>query len=510
MTSPFRGAGVRCVRSVIFLRVAIAAALVTASWLAVSQGDRQGSVARAADRFPHERHEGLFPSCSACHTTKNGEDSLYIVTESDCASCHDGETLVRVSWSPPPKKPTNLVFDHNFHVNEAGIACADCHGVPGSTNRMDVLRPTPEKCLTCHEAASHLAPEAECTRCHVPLTQSTLTVDQIAAFPVPDSHLEADFFEHHGQLATAETDRCATCHSRELCETCHVNAEKVPVIQALGSDDREAQVFQGREGRWPRPKNHDDPEWIRSHGSAAAKAIQDCANCHVQESCTGCHRPLAPAAVSELPVERVEAPARGVTLPNAFPPGHGAGFLIEHRTAAATDNPRCATCHTEDLCASCHTTGMPDLAGAAAGARPRATGPVSRTGRDSGTPGFHERNYLARHAADAYARDLDCASCHSQEVFCRSCHENVGLSPQTPKSTAYHNAEPFWLITHGRAARQGLDNCESCHQQKDCLRCHSAKTGWRISPHGPDFDADRLGDRSLLMCSRCHFSDPRR
>jgi hypothetical protein len=52
-----------------------------------------------------------------------------------------------------------------------------------------------------------------------------------------------------------------------------------------------------------------------------------------------------------------------------------------------------------------------------------------------------------------------------------------------------------------------LDACVACHEQPDCLRCHSARTGWSINPHGPDFDPDALDDASLLMCSFCHSLD---
>lgn len=141
------------------------------------------------------------------------------------------------------------------------------------------------------------------------------------------------------------------------------------------------------------------------------------------------------------------------------------------------------TCHETNTCQNCHN--------------------------GQTKPGFHPPNYMFGHRAEAFARDLDCANCHSTEVFCRSCHENSGASSTDSRSSSYHDANPLWLISHGQAARQSLDNCASCHQQTDCLQCHSAKTGWRINPHGPDFDPQRIGDRSLLQCSRCHFSDPR-
>ena len=73
-----------------------------------------------------------------------------------------------------------------------------------------------------------------------------------------------------------------------------------------------------------------------------------------------------------------------------------------------------------------------------------------------------------------------------------------------PTSLVGSYAQPDWLIVHGRAARQGMEECTTCHQQTSCLRCHSARAGWRINPHGPDFDPKRIAQRSTESCSICH------
>ena len=54
------------------------------------------------------------------------------------------------------------------------------------------------------------------------------------------------------------------------------------------------------------------------------------------------------------------------------------------------------------------------------------------------------------------------------------------------------------------AARQGLEGCAGCHTQSSCTQCHSARLGWRISPHGPGFDAERLRQANPLTCRLCH------
>jgi predicted CXXCH cytochrome family protein len=461
--------------------------------------------ARPATIFPHEKHAGLFPSCVPCHegAATGNEATLVSATADLCARCHDGARLPAVDWRPPERYAPNLVFDHATHVGEREIECRFCHepgavarnaatavsdfgplGDPRRADRMSAKsRPGPEACLPCHGLAEHFAANADCATCHRPVTEApALTALQVAAFPVPDNHASPTWPSEHGALAEADLARCATCHTRETCETCHFNAESIGPIQQLGRDPRGALLAADIAAHWPRPADHDDAGWDIEHGIQAAASIENCANCHAQSSCVGCHGPVAqaPAAVAQLP-EPPPGAAQGVLASHTAPPGHGPGFATSHGAVASSGLADCASCHSRDYCAQCHGASV--------------------------APGFHDANYLMRHAADAYARDTDCAGCHTTEVFCRTCHESVGLSG-SPASASYHDAQPFWLLSHGTAARQNLENCASCHEQNDCLRCHSAKGGWSISPHGDGFDAGRLSDRSLLMCSRCHFSNP--
>jgi len=71
----------------------------------------------------------------------------------------------------------------------------------------------------------------------------------------------------------------------------------------------------------------------------------------------------------------------------------------------------------------------------------------------------------------------------------------------------FHNAQPLWLLQHGRAARQDLNACATCHQQTYCMQCHS-DLGARINPHGPGFDAARMASKNPRLCLMCHFINP--
>lgn len=269
-------------------------------------------LALAADRpFPHADHEGLFPVCAGCHgaMTSDDPDSILTVGPADCAHCHNDDLMGPVEWTPYTPPATNLTFSHELHVTEMEIACVTCHQVPDSKNRMNVERPRPEVCLQCHDAPDHLSRKANCRTCHVPLPEAkALSTAQIAAFPEPSEHKAPGFLLDHGGVAKRDLSRCATCHTRDACVTCHLNASSVEAIQKLATDPREATVWKGRPGRWPRPPSHDAVDWQKVHSAAARDSIQTCGNCHARSACTRCHGAQGPRGADQLPVARPGGP----------------------------------------------------------------------------------------------------------------------------------------------------------------------------------------------------------
>jgi hypothetical protein len=472
-------------------RAAIRGATVAAGLAAASGGMLLSFTGQ--DRFPHEKHAGLFPTCVGCHAgIAAGDTAAFVsIAPEDCAGCHDGVEIRRVDWAGPERRASNLAFPHPTHVTDLEMDCTACHNLPDAPVRMAVQRATVGACLECHapDAEGHLDLAAiECSTCHLPLVQAaSLPSDRIANFPRPANHDQPDFLLIHGPTAEAEGGDCAVCHGRESCERCHLNADRLAPITALASDARIAELVAGRSGEWPEPASHKAADWATRHGEWAREAIEGCANCHAQESCEACHGEAGqPAVIARLPERRPGGP-QGVILAvaaagGARPVGHTADWIAAHGAAAALGTPNCATCHTERQCLECHD-----------GAQ---------------RPGFHPVDFVVRHASEAYAAETECAACHSQEAFCRDCHEGAGLAAARSGSAAFHDAVPDWLIAHGLAARQDLEACTTCHQQDTCLRCHSAKAGLRVSPHGPDFDPDRVADRSTMSCAICHFDLP--
>ncbi|MDH3733852.1 MAG: cytochrome c3 family protein [Gemmatimonadota bacterium] len=483
-----------------------------------------------AEPFPHEEHAGLFPTCLGCHggIPDGATERFYSVTAGDCARCHDGVREETVEWLGPDPTPSNLVYSHVEHVElveraeEATLACADCHGPvePGGP-RMAVGRAAPETCVGCHadEVEVHLDPGADCSDCHVSLVDSPeISQARVAAFPEPPTHESDTFVLEHG-AADLDVSTCAVCHARQSCARCHLNASDVPTIEQLAPDPRVESLLADSTGEWPEPPDHDLTGWDFVHGEEARTEPAACATCHTQTSCGTCHRDVRNDAIAVLPTTPVDGPV-GVVIAPTRPPGHLPDFGTRHGAAVASDMPSCASCHLEDQCAACHERSANESANSVgtAGGAPESDAalflhspgaPPVGTLPPEPRPGYHPDNFVTRHGAESFSLQTNCADCHSTEVFCRDCHESSGFAVGVGGGAggAFHDAQPNWFFEHGRAARQGMEGCASCHQQTSCLRCHSAKAGLRISPHGPSFDPTRLAARSTISCGVCHTGD---
>lgn len=497
-------------------------------------------------RFPHEKHAKLFPECETCHEgIMSGDTTQRYPEPASCADCHDGTRQKRVSWDGHNVRPSNLIFSHERHHREAkgdtlALNCRTCHGTGGSKTFMAVARATPELCIGCHthKADGHLTEDPPCSRCHAPLSRATRLSDSaVAAISIPEWHRRSDFLENHGPRAEKDVMQCSTCHARQSCARCHPNAREVAQIGKLEPDARVARVLRGRSPAYFKPKSHERREWLIAHGDSAKTEPSGCANCHAQPSCRTCHigtagaRQIARLAKPDpdgapgvrMQVAPLDIAARGSS--NAFPHSpsanamsavtttdhatsasvpvarslqgnplapvadtvlrivqvHPPDFVEKHGVTASSGRINCQGCHEERTCTNCHN-----------GASRRR---------------FHAFNFVSRHAATAAGRERDCTSCHTTETFCRECHRGQGLEARGTRDVAYHGRQPLWLQQHGQAARLEMQTCASCHQQRDCLACHS-DIGLKVNPHGPGFNAERMAKRNRQLCLTCHLSDP--
>jgi hypothetical protein len=349
-----------------------------------------------------------------------------------------------------------------------------------------VRRAEVRRCLSCHGVrAEHLATaNTACGTCHLPLAEATsLPAERIMRFPTPPSHFETSFPLEHGKLAQPPADTgapfgvsqsCATCHARDFCITCHVNAPEMPAIQALAPDPRSLAIKTKLEA----PASHATPEFLQRHGQVARREPQSCATCHTQESCSTCHVAQPPTGIALHSAGPGRGP--GAVVKRRRPASHGDDFTDRHAPIASAAPRSCTVCHARADCLDCH--------------RPNA----------ASAPGYHPAGFLSRHPASAYARETSCAECHNAGAFCADCHQQAGLTARGPLRGGFHDAKQSFILGHGPAARQSLESCVSCHAERDCLTCHSALGGRRFNPHGPGFDPERLRRHNPQMCTVCH------
>jgi hypothetical protein len=447
--------------------------------------------AALTEPFDHWQHRKLFTSCGTCHVGAKGSGGPVFPTAASCATCHDGKVEKQVTYTPrtsPP--PSNLRFAHDVHVRaymkekrvtaDTAAACFQCHSEKTGAEWMKVQRALVGNCFDCHkiDAAHYDAPASECASCHLPLAEARGVPEQrIADWKAPASHDAPDFQETHGDQAKGSTiegrnyavsPACATCHARDFCATCHVNAPEEPLIQAL-QPDRRSLAMKADEMR--EPASHKTADFMLRHGHDLGRNdLKRCSVCHTSNSCQECH----PGRGTGAKVERER------------PENHGRSFVDGHGNLASASSKNCAGCHTLEQCIDCH--------------RPNQASVGS----------YHPADFLSRHPVASYTRQTSCQDCHNAGTFCQSCHQQAGLTNTTGAilgtQANFHDASPTFSLGHGAAARQSLESCVSCHAEKDCLVCHATSSvgGRNFNPHGPGFDAERMRKSNQQMCTACH------
>lgn len=469
-------------------RLALAVVTLLLVGAGVSTGTRR-------DGFDHPKHAKLFPTCTTCHAGVLDSARSVFPTAASCESCHDGDVEKKVDWQPRAAgaRPNNLRFTHARHREEftrkvkadSAVTCSECH-TPKGKGWMTVERALTGQCLDCHgvKVAHYSAPDTACASCHLPLARATaLPQERVAAFEKPASHDAPDFMTQRGHGKQAEPPAgtrqqvaasCATCHARDFCAQCHVNAPELRLIQALAPDPRSLAF----KAEIKEPASHERRDFLAVHGAQAKRRAETCANCHTQESCVACHQ-AQPRVAAALPVAG-PGRAAGARIERRKPVTHTPDFADRHGPDASANPQSCATCHARSECLDCH---RPD------------------PGREGS---YHPAGFLTRHPSAAANRQSDCAECHNQQQFCASCHVQSGLRSTGTIGPGYHDAQGSFLLNHGTAARQTLESCVTCHTERDCLLCHSATAGRHFNPHGPGFNAERLAKRNPQTCSACH------
>jgi len=204
-------------------------------------------------------------------------------------------------------------------------------------------------------------------------------------------------------------------------------------------------------------------------------------------------------------------------------PNHQAGWNVDHRLKAVKGESNCAVCHDQSFCLDCHTGGGID---ADLG---------TSNYRSDYVPRSHRSDFRELHPIQASRDPASCERCHDVQ-FCSDCHRkfqpeelqfqshrrswsDLEASPGTPHSTfsdsqcqtCHPNSvlpAKVWSTAHAREARRNLAACESCHPEGEvCMKCHSARTGLKVSPHPKGWGGikDNInGVTDGKTCRKCH------
>jgi hypothetical protein len=255
-------------------------------------------------------------ACARCHAPKAPAAKTLVM--SDCGRCHQTRD---VDLARGRKLITDdLIFAHADHeVDAAGeeIRCQICHAdVPVSRRAEDVSVPAMQRCATCHEDAGKTPDRvriANCGVCHKQIVSGVAPRSHLIGGPggVPEDHTIA-FRTDHAEQAAARDARCGYCHTglsgspRDSCNDCHRSwaprdhnlgwREDGHGPEAVVERDRCATCHTGEmcvSCHALPPRSHQPMGDFRlgGHAEAARFNTRSCFACHTfEDTCSSCHR----------------------------------------------------------------------------------------------------------------------------------------------------------------------------------------------------------------------------
>lgn len=357
-----------------------------------------------------------------------------------------------------PQQQITLRFNHAKHLGkDIGANCKTCHAAATTSHSaQDSLLPKPTICDNCHltDHADLNAVKAgqdatgQCGFCHQGYKPGD--GNRVAPMQLPRANLA---FDHASHLA--RNIGCAQCHGA------------VDQLELATRDQlpRMAGCFKCHQMADP-----------ASQGDAKSS----CDTCHVKGGGSG-------TRIQSLFATGALRPPRW--LHNAE---HTPDFIERHKTIAADDSQFCANCHKEDFCTDCHDGRV----------RPRT---------------IHPSDYIEMHPIEARMATQKCQSCHREQSFCLECHMRVGVAESSPAgakdSTRFHPPKQTWSDPpmkpghHGFEAERNLNQCVSCHTERDCVTCHGGLgIGGGFDPHRSGFVGGCATQfrRNPRPCFVCH------
>lgn len=335
--------------------------------------------------------------CLDCHGVRLAH---LAAPDTACATCHlplvRAERLTVKDVAAFPKPPSHDQPDyagaagHGRAAQAVGANCAMCHAR--------------DFCLQCHVDAQE-RPSIQA------LAPDSRSLAIRATLRPPASHDDPAFLMGHGATVKEAPQRCAACHTRESCVTCHSATTRVAArLPAAGPGRGTGAVVSRR-----RPPSH-GANYAERHAAAAATAVATCTGCHARSDCLECHRPDAARAAGY----------------------HPQGFLTRHPAAAYSRQTNCSDCHnTAGFCTTCHAS----------------AGLVSKRGQLRA--GYHDFNifFSAGHGQAARQSLETCVGCHV-EKDCLTCHSALGGRHINPHGPGFDPA---------REIKKNPQMCTACH-----------------------------------------------
>jgi hypothetical protein len=189
----------------------------------------------------------------------------------------------------------------------------------------------------------------------------------------------------HHPYGSGEVIFSHPAHTSEKCSSCHPTGSEREVVARSGlpsmascfechngaNASRACETCHQLERAGRKPETH-DAGWERRHGEEAGEKGYQCALCHAEPECQGCHATRKPQS-------------------------HTLRFLRStHGRMANHDRFGCATCHQADFCENCHSRPPPD----------------------------HTQSFMTSggHKQVARLRDRSCLTCHQFQADCSRCH----------------------------------------------------------------------------------------
>ena len=397
--------------------------------------------------------------------------------------------LFAVKDAPKVDNSKIIKFSHSKHINDVGVACADCHtAVPASTKETDELLPTMATCYTCHDQSS-----TKCEFCHTS-SDSTAYRDLVQTQSVV-------FFSHQQHAGDLKL-KCETCHQgldkveysdqapdalpkMETCTTCHgqveTNFKAKNVDHVIKAAPAACESCHKNLAKLI-PASHRQPDFMSQHKNFVNMSgpQNDCKSCHTPASCQECHD--ASNVAKDLTPGQIYVPSTPSLSPLTTHSNvtaqkvHPENYRFTHSIEAKGRESNCYTCHDErTFCVECHTSD----------ANGQRIKPVWHDGGDFITFGVGSGG--GRHAQYA-RRDIEsCASCHDAQgadPTCITCHTDPdgvkGNDPKTHVAFFMHDVEGNWHTDAGAV----------------CYTCHT------------DPNAHPGGRPGLGFCGYCHGSNP--